>query len=58
MQQPFQVVGVPHMPRRLGVARLEQRLHLVKQDGLDQRLVRPGMQRTLVADDARIVGVW
>lgn len=40
MKQAFQMVGVRDVPRHLGVARLQKRLHLIEQRGLDQRLVR------------------
>ncbi|APF41182.1 hypothetical protein BHE16_09450 [Neomicrococcus aestuarii] len=57
VQEPFQVVCVLDVPRHPGVARLQQRLHLIEERGLDQWLVRARMQGSLVADDARVVRV-
>lgn len=50
VQQAFQVVSVLHVPRPPRVARLQQRLHLIKLHGFGQRFMRAGMQRALVAD--------
>nr|WP_300143287.1 hypothetical protein [Propionicimonas sp.] len=57
VQQTFQVVGVLHVPGRLRIAGLQERLHLIEQSWLDQRFVRSGMQSALVADDSGVVGV-
>ncbi|MPM61876.1 hypothetical protein SDC9_108739 [bioreactor metagenome] len=57
VQQAFQVVGVRDVPCHLGVAGLQQRLHLVEQRGFDQWLVRAGVQGSLVADHSGVVRV-
>ncbi|MDK7698951.1 hypothetical protein V7F83_00485 [Cutibacterium avidum] len=46
-----------HVPRRAGVAGLEEGLDLVEQGRFDEGLVGSGMQCSLVADDSGVVRV-
>ena len=57
MQQTFQVMGVLNVPCCVRVARLQQRLHLIEQSGLNDGLVRAGVKRALVADHPGVVRV-
>jgi len=57
VQQPFEVVRVLDVTGCVGVAGVEERLHLVEQLGFDQWFMCAGVQRTFVADHSRVVGV-
>lgn len=57
MQRPFQVVRVADVTGCLRVAGGQEGLHLVEQGGLRDGVLRSGVQRAFVADDAGVVRV-
>ena len=57
VQQTFQVMGVLNVPCCVRVARLQQRLHLIEQSGLNDGLVRARVKRALVAGHPCVVRI-